>query len=124
MRSTNVLALILASSVIGGIIGAMATAATESQASPSAIAAAVVKVQDATADRDLTAIKNEIATTNTDLFQLHGTLGQFGTPTIQVLLADICAFEQQQLQATGTFPADSCPLVPIITARDPQRSKR
>jgi hypothetical protein len=64
----RVLALaVAASSVLGGSIGALVTAATNSSASPAAIAAAVQRVKDTTADARLAAISHTLETINFDL---------------------------------------------------------
>ena len=47
----------LASAVLGGSIGALATAATSSEASPQAVAAAVQKVKDSGAEGELSRIR-------------------------------------------------------------------
>jgi hypothetical protein len=52
--------VILASSTFGGVIGALATAATQSQASPSAVASAVLKVQDTKAEQDLSLLDRSL----------------------------------------------------------------
>lgn len=54
------IATFLAIAILGGCIGAAFTAATSSQASPSAIAAAIQKVQDRTAERELQTIGFEL----------------------------------------------------------------
>jgi len=68
---------IAATAVLGGAVGALATAATTSQASPQAIAAAVQKVQDRAAERDLQAIGVELLRLNEeDQGKLNGDLSQ------------------------------------------------
>lgn len=75
-HTTRTLALaIAASSVLGGMIGALATDATQSQAiTPAAIAAAVQKVQDTSAESTLAAmLKGQSFGSSTigyDLFQI------------------------------------------------------
>lgn len=65
-----VTAAIVASGVFGGMIGALATDATQSQANPAAIAAAVQRVQDTTADNALRSIRTELVQINTGLAPL------------------------------------------------------
>ena len=73
----RVLALCVAgSSVLGGSVGALATAATSSQASPTAIAAAVQKVSDHAAEARLAAISHTLESLNSDL----GGVGNEPTP--------------------------------------------
>jgi hypothetical protein len=67
--------VVLASSSFGGVIGALATAATQSQASPTAIAAAVQKVQDTHADAALNEIRGKIQDANGKLGQMTSELG-------------------------------------------------
>lgn len=55
-----VAATALASATFGCVIGAFAMAATQSQASSQAIAAAVQKVSDASADRSLKSIRQDL----------------------------------------------------------------
>lgn len=57
IRIRTLLAAVMASAVLGGSVGALATAATSSQASPQAIAAAVTKVKDTTAEATLERIR-------------------------------------------------------------------
>ena len=51
----------LASGTFGGAVGALATAATESQANAQAVAAAVQKVQDKSAESALAAIRRDLS---------------------------------------------------------------
>lgn len=67
----------LTCSVFGGTIGALATAATQSQASPRAIAAAVQRVEDQSAERSLRQIGKSLRTTTGRL----GTLVNDFSPT-------------------------------------------
>jgi hypothetical protein len=53
ITARTLLASVAASAVLGGAVGALATAASTSQASPQAIAAAVQKVSDPSAERAL-----------------------------------------------------------------------
>lgn len=57
----------LACSVFGGVIGALATAATQSQATPTAMAAAVQRVEDQAVRRQLVTIFQRLGQTNGDL---------------------------------------------------------
>ena len=73
----TLLASVVATAVLGGAVGALATAATTSQASPQAIAAAVQKVQDRAAERDLQTIGVELLRLNEeDQSKLNGDLSQ------------------------------------------------
>lgn len=54
--------------MFGGAIGALATAATSSQASPQAVAATVQRVQDQAAERDLNNIKEALVSINTNTY--------------------------------------------------------
>jgi hypothetical protein len=58
---------IAASSVLGGGVGALATAATVSSANPAAIAAAVQRVKDSTAENSLAKISSELEAVKTQL---------------------------------------------------------
>ena len=74
------LASITASAALGGGVGALATAATTSQASPTAIAAAVQKVKDSAAESSLTAIQRELGvltriSKQTCTYTFHATYG-------------------------------------------------
>ena len=74
MRKLVIVAL--ASGVFGGVMGALATAATQSQASPEAIAAAVQKVQDAKTENQLVAVNAKLArlATRSDMGKIDYTL--------------------------------------------------
>jgi hypothetical protein len=74
MTKSRTLAMLLAAGTFGGTIGALATAAVQSQASPAAIAAAVQRVQDSRAEHTLQSIEGTLKQVSTSL----GTL-----PTIQ-----------------------------------------
>lgn len=68
---------VAATAVFGGTLGALATVATTSQASPQAIAAAVQKVQDRAAERNLQTIGVELLRLNEeDQSKLNGDLSQ------------------------------------------------
>jgi hypothetical protein len=60
MESRKLAAVALASGVFGGMTGALATAATQSSASPQAIAAAVQRVSDTRAHQQLAAISSKL----------------------------------------------------------------
>ena len=122
MRKLIVVAL--ASATFGGMIAALATAAVQSQASPEAIAAAVQKVEDASAERSLRDIDSATgrisaatATISAATSPLHGDLqgiastlqstnvriGLVGAlPTLQGLLVKIC----ENTLPAGGFTAD------------------
>jgi hypothetical protein len=63
----TLLASVVASAVLGGAVGALATAATTSQASPTAIAAAVQKVRDVQAESRLATMQTTLEAINVDL---------------------------------------------------------
>jgi len=65
---------IVASGVFGGMVGALATAAVQSQASPQAIAAAAVRVKDSAADRSLKTISSELAPYRAQLAYMENAL--------------------------------------------------
>lgn len=71
MRRT--LVAIIAAGCFGGIIGSLATAATQSTASSSAIAAAVQKVSDQRAEKLLVLVNSRLATVQSGLSTLEGT---------------------------------------------------
>ena len=86
MKARTLIAVVAASATFGGVVGAALTAATESQASPAAIAAAVQRVQDTKAEATL-------QTVAADLKVLDGTLSNaYGTTLydIEQNLASIC----------------------------------
>lgn len=70
MEPRKLAAVAIAAGTFGGITGALATAATQSQASPQAIAAAVQKVQDSAADRSLSNIASTLSSIKTQLAPL------------------------------------------------------
>src|SRR5258708_4848882 len=89
----RVILVVLASSAVGGVIGALATAATESQASPQAIAAAVQHVQDQSAERSLANVAGKLATIAAGMQVLDRSFsGSIISPlyTIENQLFDIC----------------------------------
>lgn len=72
-----------ASAAFGGVVGGLVASASQSEASPRAIAAAVMHVQDAQADRALTklaaAVSSGTQTTNTNLTALGAAAGAITT---------------------------------------------
>jgi uncharacterized phage infection (PIP) family protein YhgE len=72
----KLIALALASATFGGAIGALATAAVQSQASPEAIAAAVQRVSDSNAEQSLRSIDAKLTTLDTDLNPNSGEIYQ------------------------------------------------
>lgn len=66
-KPRTIAAIALAAGTFGGTVGALATAAVQSQASPRAIAAAVQRVQDSSADRSLSAINSEMRSVANDM---------------------------------------------------------
>jgi hypothetical protein len=71
----TIAAVALAAAVFGGTIGALATDAVQSQASPAAVAAAVQRVSDSNAEQSLRGINAKLATANTVLHNLGTALG-------------------------------------------------
>ena len=78
-KMRKLIAVALASSVFGGTIGALATAAVQSQASPQAIAAAVQKIQDQAAERSLKSISSKLGGMKDGLGALHSDLQTMST---------------------------------------------
>ncbi len=81
-RRLTIAAVALASGTFGGTVGALAASAVQSQASPAAIASAVQKVSDTSAEQNLHSIDVELGTIVRDLdpnrgevFQLASGLG-------------------------------------------------
>jgi hypothetical protein len=73
-KPRTIAAVALAAGTFGGTIGALATAAIQSQASPEAIAAAVQRVSDANAEQSLHGINAKLGTANTELATLNTNL--------------------------------------------------
>jgi hypothetical protein len=69
-KARAIAAVALAAGTLGGTIGALATAAIQSQASPQAIAAAVQRVSDSNAEQSLRSINAKLGTVNTNLATL------------------------------------------------------
>ena len=90
--------IIVASSVFGGVVGALATAATQSQATPSAIAAAVTRVNDANANRTLSAIKADLATLNRNL------ASPVGVGTFRSIAQDLYSICENTASGGLSFP--------------------
>jgi hypothetical protein len=88
----TLLASVAASAVFGGAIGALATAATSSQASPQAIAAAVQKVSDQTAQRELRVVDLDLKAINdgTDVIQSNQKALQAAAESIEKSSAETC----------------------------------
>lgn len=72
----KLIATALAAGTLGGMAGALATAATDSQASPRAIAAAVKQVQDRSAERSLKAIAADLRPDNHTLSSVLANVEQ------------------------------------------------
>jgi len=96
------IAAVLGSSVVGGTVGALATAATTSQASPQAIAAAVQKVQDQTAEKYLRTIGIELL----GVIPLEGDLKQLkeDSESIRKNTDNICWDTASSLQRPSCVP--------------------
>ena len=71
MTNGRLLAALVAASTLGGTIGSLATAATQSEASPQAIAAAVQKVRDSGAEQTLRSIDNKLGAVQQGVAQFH-----------------------------------------------------
>jgi hypothetical protein len=100
--SIKTLALVVvASTIFGGGIGALATSATSSSASPVATSSAVQRVRDSTADSNLAAIRADLDTIKSDLHV--GLAGEEGK-SVANLLTLICKHTAPQ----GLGPALEC----------------
>ncbi len=119
MATTRALvAGMLAAATFGGTVGALATAAVQSQASPEAVAAAVQKVQDQTADRTLSTISSKLGAMKSTLSAIESHMvivdralsSTINSPLyrIQDQLFDICL----NTNGGGTVPV-ACP-TPLI----------
>ena len=73
-KTRSIIAIALAAGVFGGTVGALAASAVQSQASPSAIAAAVQRVKDQNAEASLRSISAKLATLDADLNPNRGEL--------------------------------------------------
>jgi hypothetical protein len=73
-KPSTIVAVALAAGTFGGTIGALATAAIQSQASPEAIAAAIQRVSDSSAEQSLRGINAKVGTANTRLATLNSNL--------------------------------------------------
>jgi hypothetical protein len=71
MTNGRLLGLLVAASTLGGTIGSLATAATQSDASPQAIAAAVQKVRDSGAEQTLRSIESRLGSVEQEVAQFH-----------------------------------------------------
>jgi ABC-type thiamin/hydroxymethylpyrimidine transport system permease subunit len=74
----------LACATFGGVVGALATAAVQSQANPAAIAAAVEKVQDKSAETSLAAINSKLTTVSSRLASVPGLSAAIATDIYQL----------------------------------------
>lgn len=109
MKNTRgMIAMMLAAGTFGGVIGALATAATQSQANPQAIAAAVQKVSDASADRSLRSIRQDLD----QVARPSKVPLNFVLATVQSELYAICRNVQP-----SSFPA-VCPPQDLFGAKD------
>jgi hypothetical protein len=70
VTARTLITAVAASATLGGAVGALATAATTSQASPQAIATAVQRVQDQPAERYLRTVGIELLPLEHDLNEL------------------------------------------------------
>jgi hypothetical protein len=105
----------LASSAFGGVIGALATAATQSQASPQAIVAAAQRVSDSSADRSLTAISSQLRSLTAIDSQLQTiTASLTGNGRVAGMLKTICDVEVNAAPFPNTY---FCPAL-TFPARD------
>lgn len=103
MRNLHAIAAVaLASGAFGGAVGALATAATESQASPTAIAAALQRVQDTKAEQRLGTISSELNLLDGERYAIENDL------------YDICL--STQLTAASS---SSTPPVPEVCSSPP-----
>jgi hypothetical protein len=72
----RIIAIALAAGTFGGMIGALATAAVQSDASPGAIAAAVQRVSDSSSEQSLRGINAKLGTVGTQLATLNDSLAK------------------------------------------------
>jgi hypothetical protein len=104
-------ASVLASATLGGAVGALATAATTSQASPQAIAAAVQKVSDQTAEHYLRFAGVELQAINagTEVIEVNQKALQASTEKIQKYTFDTCFYTAHNAsQQTDCGPRARC----------------
>lgn len=104
----KLIAVALASSTFGGVIGALAVAATQSQASPGAIAAAVQRVQDRSAEQALRSVNGNVARLESTVASLvDGTSGSSGlAPFLRVMqqnIDTICLNIERQTSPPAAF---------------------
>jgi len=118
----KLIAVVLASSTFGGAVGALATAASQSAASPSAIAAAAVRVQDQKAENALAGINRRLGqvassenAASSDLNAMRTDLGgtpnsalEFLTSQLQVVCEDL-----GYANRVAGAPVALCPLRPL-----------
>jgi hypothetical protein len=78
-KPRTIVAVALAAGTFGGTIGALATAAVQSRASPEAIAAAVQRVSDSNAEQSLRGISAKLGTANGTLKSLGADLSTVQT---------------------------------------------
>ena len=103
----KLIAVAAACSVFGGVVGSLATAATQSQASPTAIAAAVQRVQDQSADRSLRGIKSDLDTLGGRIHTLAQNFNgaRFSLPGQEINdLAQICKYVSPSSLGLGCEP--------------------
>jgi len=100
MKARTVAAMVVVAGAFGGTIGALATAAVQSQANPQAIAAAVMKVTDQRAESDLRTIGSDLKGLQGNMGTLIGDVQTLDVPlsgkfesvlyTVESMLFDIC----------------------------------
>jgi hypothetical protein len=108
----TLLASIIATAVLAGAVGALATAATTSQADPQAIAAAVQKVQDRTAESYLRGINTRTSILNIDSELLQSSAKETAS-TVKELQATAVeirkkAFDTCWVSARTSSEANQC----------------
>jgi len=84
ITARTLLASISATAVLGGAVGALATAATTSQASPQAIAAAVQRVSDPKAEAQLRTIDAWVSLAHLDLEAVQLNQKELQTTTASI----------------------------------------
>lgn len=121
---TKLILAVVASSIFGGAVGALATAATQSQASPAAIAAAVQRVQDQNADHTLGQIKAAITSSTKDLGELAADFGTLGPGLDGPVRAQFETMENQLFDICLNTESASATSVPVTCAVPDFKARR
>lgn len=128
MQLRKIATIAITSGTFGGVIGALATAATQSEASPTAIIAAAVRVSDFRADRTLANIDTYVQAMNQRLGTLDTTLSGSDTSalySIEANLEGICLSNWEIAGAsTNTVAAPIDCQIPAIVGLAKDRANR